>query len=127
MACTGIEFCKLAIVETKGRARDLYTELGRRLPDFDTPMRRAASEKPFASTTRAKVTMSFRSCIAGSLAFRRWSPLRLSRPRARTGIVRRPCARSGLCARERTGSSMHGRLGFPVGADGTAQSAVDVH
>ena len=28
MACTGIEFCKLAIVETKGRARDLYTELG---------------------------------------------------------------------------------------------------
>jgi sulfite reductase (ferredoxin) len=38
MACTGIEFCKLAIVETKGRARDLYTELGKRLPDFDTPI-----------------------------------------------------------------------------------------
>ena len=38
MACTGIEFCKLAIVETKGRARDLYTELERRLPDFDTPI-----------------------------------------------------------------------------------------
>jgi sulfite reductase (ferredoxin) len=38
MACTGIEFCKLAIVETKGRARDLYTELRRRLPDFDTPV-----------------------------------------------------------------------------------------
>jgi sulfite reductase (ferredoxin) len=38
MACTGIEFCKLAIVETKGRARDLYTELARRLPDFDTPI-----------------------------------------------------------------------------------------
>ena len=38
MACTGIEFCKLAIVETKGRARDLYTELGPRLPDFDTPI-----------------------------------------------------------------------------------------
>ncbi len=38
MACTGIEFCKLAIVETKGRARDLYTELGRRLPGFDTPI-----------------------------------------------------------------------------------------
>jgi sulfite reductase (ferredoxin) len=38
MACTGIEFCKLAIVETKGRARDLYTELARRLPDFDTPV-----------------------------------------------------------------------------------------
>ncbi|MDQ2877362.1 MAG: nitrite/sulfite reductase [Actinomycetota bacterium] len=38
MACTGIEFCKLAIVETKGRARDLYAELGRRLPDFGTPI-----------------------------------------------------------------------------------------
>jgi sulfite reductase (ferredoxin) len=38
MACTGIEFCKLAIVETKGRARDLYAELSRRLPDFDTPI-----------------------------------------------------------------------------------------
>jgi sulfite reductase (ferredoxin) len=38
MACTGIEFCKLAIVETKGRARDLYGELERRLPDFDTPI-----------------------------------------------------------------------------------------
>jgi sulfite reductase (ferredoxin) len=38
MACTGIEFCKLAIVETKGRARDLYTELSRRLPGFDTPI-----------------------------------------------------------------------------------------
>ncbi len=36
MACTGIEFCKLAIVETKQRARNLYTELDKRLPDFDT-------------------------------------------------------------------------------------------
>ncbi len=38
MACTGIEFCKLAIVETKGRARDLSAELDRRLPGFDTPV-----------------------------------------------------------------------------------------
>jgi sulfite reductase (ferredoxin) len=38
MACTGIEFCKLAIVETKQRARDLYAELDRRLPGFDTPV-----------------------------------------------------------------------------------------
>jgi sulfite reductase (ferredoxin) len=35
MACTGIEFCKLAIVETKARAQWLYTELERRLPEFD--------------------------------------------------------------------------------------------
>ena len=38
MACTGIEFCKLAIVETKARASDLIDELERRLPDFDTPV-----------------------------------------------------------------------------------------
>src|SRR5262249_62080051 len=38
MACTGIEFCKLAIVETKQRAQDLYAELDRRPPGFDTPI-----------------------------------------------------------------------------------------
>jgi sulfite reductase (ferredoxin) len=38
MACTGIEFCKLAIVETKARATDLIAELERRLPDFDAPV-----------------------------------------------------------------------------------------
>jgi len=38
MACTGIEFCKLAIVETKARAADLISELERRLPDFGTPV-----------------------------------------------------------------------------------------
>jgi sulfite reductase (ferredoxin) len=38
MACTGIEFCKLAIVETKGRAATLIDELERRLPDFETPV-----------------------------------------------------------------------------------------
>jgi sulfite reductase (ferredoxin) len=38
MACTGLEFCKLAIVETKARGQWLYAELERRLPDFDTPI-----------------------------------------------------------------------------------------
>jgi sulfite reductase (ferredoxin) len=38
MACTGLEFCKLAIVETKARAQDLYAELERRLPGFDEPL-----------------------------------------------------------------------------------------
>jgi sulfite reductase (ferredoxin) len=38
MACTGIEFCKLAIVETKQRAADAIAELERRLPDFQTPV-----------------------------------------------------------------------------------------
>ncbi|HEX2893560.1 MAG TPA: nitrite/sulfite reductase [Marmoricola sp.] len=38
MACTGIEFCKLAIVDTKQRAIDLVGELERRFPDLDTPI-----------------------------------------------------------------------------------------
>ncbi len=38
MACTGIEFCKLAIVDTKERARKLVAELEKRFPDLDTPI-----------------------------------------------------------------------------------------
>jgi len=39
MACTGIEFCKLALSETKMRAQWLYQELEERLPDFDEEIR----------------------------------------------------------------------------------------
>jgi sulfite reductase (ferredoxin) len=38
MACTGLEFCKLAIVETKQHAQDLYAELEKRLPEFEEPI-----------------------------------------------------------------------------------------
>lgn len=38
MACTGIEYCKLAIVETKATASALIDELERRLPDFAEPL-----------------------------------------------------------------------------------------
>jgi sulfite reductase (ferredoxin) len=38
MACTGLEFCKLAIVETKHRGQQMYAELERRLPEFDQPI-----------------------------------------------------------------------------------------
>jgi sulfite reductase (ferredoxin) len=38
MACTGIEFCKLAIVETKSRAADLISVLEQRLPGFTEPV-----------------------------------------------------------------------------------------
>jgi sulfite reductase (ferredoxin) len=38
MACTGIEFCKLAIVDTKNRAAALVDELERRFPGLDTPI-----------------------------------------------------------------------------------------
>ena len=38
MACTGIEFCKLAFVDTKSRTRDLVDQLEARLPDFKQPL-----------------------------------------------------------------------------------------
>ncbi|MEU1271473.1 nitrite/sulfite reductase [Streptomyces sp. NPDC005799] len=38
MACTGIEYCKLAIVETKARGSLLIDELERRIPEFDEPI-----------------------------------------------------------------------------------------
>ncbi|MFF2848306.1 nitrite/sulfite reductase [Streptomyces sp. NPDC058001] len=38
MACTGIEYCKLAIVETKARGASLIDELERRIPEFDEPI-----------------------------------------------------------------------------------------
>ena len=38
MACTGIEFCKLAIVETKAAAARLIDELDRRIPELDVPI-----------------------------------------------------------------------------------------
>ena len=38
MACTGIEFCKLAIVETKAQAARVVAELERRLGEMDSPI-----------------------------------------------------------------------------------------
>ncbi|MFN8126614.1 MAG: nitrite/sulfite reductase [Candidatus Nanopelagicales bacterium] len=38
MACTGIEYCKLAISETKARTADLVTDLESRRPDWDLPL-----------------------------------------------------------------------------------------
>ncbi|MDP8977354.1 MAG: nitrite/sulfite reductase [Actinomycetota bacterium] len=39
MSCTGLEFCKLALAETKGNADALYRELERRLPEWDEELR----------------------------------------------------------------------------------------
>jgi sulfite reductase (ferredoxin) len=36
MACTGIEYCKLAIVETKARAAQVIEHLEKRIGDLDT-------------------------------------------------------------------------------------------
>ncbi|GAA1633166.1 nitrite/sulfite reductase [Actinoplanes couchii] len=38
MACTGIEYCKLAIVETKARGEELVARLEDRLKDFDADL-----------------------------------------------------------------------------------------
>ncbi len=38
MACTGVEYCKLAIVETKARAADLISTLEARLPEYRLPL-----------------------------------------------------------------------------------------
>jgi len=38
MACTGIEFCKLAIVETKARAAEVVSHLERTLGELDVPI-----------------------------------------------------------------------------------------
>jgi sulfite reductase (ferredoxin) len=38
MACTGIEYCKLAIVETKARAAELVDEMEHRIPELDEPL-----------------------------------------------------------------------------------------
>ena len=39
VACTGTEFCKLAIAETKGFAKWLVEEMQERLPEFDQQLR----------------------------------------------------------------------------------------
>jgi sulfite reductase (ferredoxin) len=39
IACTGKQFCKLALTETKDRASELIDHLERVLPDFQTPFR----------------------------------------------------------------------------------------
>lgn len=38
MACTGVEFCKLAMVETKARAATLIDELEARRPEYRLPL-----------------------------------------------------------------------------------------
>jgi sulfite reductase (ferredoxin) len=39
MACTGLEFCKLALAETKHLALRVTRELEERLPEWDEPLR----------------------------------------------------------------------------------------
>ena len=68
MACTGIEFCKLAIVETKMRASDLIDELERRLPGFDSPMTITVNGCPNACARFQVVDIGFKGTLMTNAA-----------------------------------------------------------
>ena len=87
MACTGIEFCKLAIVETKQRAADLHTASSSGGCPTSTP--RSAS----TSTAAPTPAPGSRSPTSGSRA-RSWTATRASRCTwaARSGPTRRSAA-----------------------------------
>ena len=65
MACTGIEFCKLAIVETKGHAKELTAELERRLPDFDTPLTINVNGCPNSCARFQTADIGFKGMVVG--------------------------------------------------------------
>ena len=101
MACTGIEFCKLALTETKGRAIWLARELEERLPDFDEDVRIHVNGCP-NSCARFQIAdiglMGARAAAAGRHE-ERVVP-RPPRRRARRGrIVRAQGARASACSR----------------------------
>jgi sulfite reductase (ferredoxin) len=64
IACTGIEFCKLALVETKGRAETIRQELERRLPDFDTPITINVNGCPNACARFQVADIGFKGVVA---------------------------------------------------------------
>ena len=64
LACTGIEFCKLAIVETKTRAQELYRELERRLPDFPEPVSITVNGCPNSCARFQVADIGFKGSVA---------------------------------------------------------------
>ena len=66
MACTGIEFCKLAIVETKGRAAELYTYLERVLPDFEEDVRVNVNGCPNSCARYQTAEIGLMGCLSTS-------------------------------------------------------------
>jgi sulfite reductase (ferredoxin) len=68
MACTGLEFCKLAIVETKQHAQDLYAELEKRLPDFDQPVSINVNGCPNACARFQTADIGFKGMIVRNAA-----------------------------------------------------------
>jgi sulfite reductase (ferredoxin) len=66
MACTGLEFCKLAIVETKAHAQELYAELEKRLPEFDEPISINVNGCPNACARFQTADIGFKGMIVNS-------------------------------------------------------------
>ncbi|MCW2508983.1 MAG: sir [Modestobacter sp.] len=66
MACTGLEFCKLAIVETKAHAQGLYAELEKRLPEFDEPISINVNGCPNACARFQTADIGFKGMIVNS-------------------------------------------------------------
>jgi len=63
LACTGIEFCKLAIVETKGRAVELYRYLERVLPGFEEDVRINVNGCPNSCARYQTADIGLMGCI----------------------------------------------------------------
>ena len=63
MACTGIEFCKLAITGTKARAADLIGELERRLPGFEVPVTINVSGCPNSCARIQTADIGLKGCL----------------------------------------------------------------
>ncbi len=70
MACTGIEFCKLAIVETKGRSTELYRYLEERLPGYSDDIRINVNGCPNSCARYQTADIGLMGCL---VAERTWS------------------------------------------------------
>ena len=62
IACTGSEFCKLSLTETKGFARRLTQELRSRLPGFDEPLRISVTGCPNGCAQHAVADIGLEGC-----------------------------------------------------------------
>ena len=69
IACTGIEFCKLAIVETKGRAAELYSYLERAVPDFEDDVRINVNGCPNSCARYQTADIGLMGCLNTSTVY----------------------------------------------------------
>ena len=69
MACTGIEFCKLAIVETKGRAVELYRYLEERLPGISEEIRINVNGCPNSCARFQTADIGLMGCVVTEKVF----------------------------------------------------------